>query len=109
MFEDRRRRAARRAVSLTIDGRTGVDRWLGVVTDIVVRGETIVPRYVSGLTIPEIVWDHSPLQGRMEFVFRYERGAARSRHRGERRVRTLAMMSGEGDSDGGDDSTRAAS
>lgn len=67
--------AASSPVSLTIDAGERGRRWLGVATDIVVHGQTIVPRYASGLTIPEILWEHSPLEGRRAFAFRYETGA----------------------------------
>ena len=64
-----------RPVSLTIDAGENRERWLAVATDIVVHRQTIVPRSASGLTIPEILWDYSPLQARIDLAFRYETGA----------------------------------
>lgn len=65
----------REPVAMTIEAAEQGERWLAIATDIVVRDRLVVPRYASGLTIPEILWEHAPLQGAGEFAFRYETGA----------------------------------
>jgi hypothetical protein len=53
---------------------TNAPQWLALATEIDVFAGERLRAYDSGLTIPEILWQHSPPRAGAEIEFRYERG-----------------------------------
>lgn len=53
---------------------TPTPQWLGLVTEIDTFGGERLRAYDSGLTVPEVLWQHSPVRAGEELTFRYVLG-----------------------------------